>query len=38
MIMPYRRKPTQAERHGPAEIDFNALWDHGYVPVIKEMG
>ena len=38
MIMPYRRKPTQAERHGPAEIDFNALWDHGYVPIIKEIG
>ena len=39
MIMPYGRKPTQAEPgHGPAEIDFNALWDHGYVPVIKELG
>ena len=39
MIMPYGRKPTQAEPgRGPAEIDFNALWDHGYVPVIKELG
>jgi hypothetical protein len=39
MIMPYGRKPTQAEPgHGPAEIDFNALWDHGYVPVIRELG
>jgi hypothetical protein len=39
MIMPYGRKPTQAEADsGPAEIDFNALWDHGYVPVIKELG
>ena len=39
MIMPYGRKPTQAEPgHGPSEIDFNALWDHGYVPVIKELG
>jgi hypothetical protein len=26
MIMPYGRKPTQAEPgRGPAEIDFNAL-------------
>jgi tetratricopeptide (TPR) repeat protein len=39
MIMPYGRKPTQAEPgHGPAEIDFNALWDKGYVPVIEELG
>ena len=39
MIMPYGRKPTQAEPgQGPAEIDFNALWDRGYVPVIKELG
>jgi hypothetical protein len=39
MIMPYGRKATQAEAgHGPAEIDFNALWDRGYVPVIKALG
>jgi tetratricopeptide (TPR) repeat protein len=39
MIMPYGRKPTQAEAgRGPAEIDFNALWDNGYVPVIKALG
>jgi hypothetical protein len=39
MIMPYGRKATQAEPgHGPPEIDFNALWDRGYVPVIKELG
>src|ERR1700709_568996 len=39
MIMPYGRKPTQAEPgRGPAEIDFNALWDRGYVPVIEELG
>jgi tetratricopeptide (TPR) repeat protein len=39
MIMPYGRKPTQADAgHGPAEIDFNALWDRGYVPVIKALG
>ena len=39
MIMPYGRKPTQAEAgHGPAEIDFNALWDRAYVPVIEALG
>ena len=39
MIMPYGRKPTQAEPgRGPAEIDFNALWDRGYVPIIKALG
>jgi hypothetical protein len=39
MVMPYGRKPTQAEANrGPAEIDFNALWDRGYVPVIKALG
>jgi hypothetical protein len=39
MIMPYGRKPTQADpKRGPAEIDFNALWDRGYVPTIKSLG
>ena len=39
MIMPYGRKPTQAESgRGPAEIDFNALWDRAYVPAIKALG
>ena len=39
MIMPYGRKPTEVEAgHGPAEIDFNALWDRGYVPVIQALG
>jgi hypothetical protein len=39
MIMPYGRKPTQVEAgRGPAEIDFNALWDRGYVPIIKALG
>src|SRR5262249_42975530 len=39
MIMPYGRKPTQAEAgRGPAEIDFNALWDRGYVPTIEALG
>lgn len=39
MIMPYGRKATQMEAgHGVAEIDFNALWDCAYVPVIKALG
>ncbi|WP_439408528.1 tetratricopeptide repeat-containing protein [Bradyrhizobium sp. DASA03076] len=39
MIMPYGRKATQAEPgRGPAEIDFNALWDRAYVPTIKALG
>jgi len=39
MIMPYGRKATQTEvGRGPAEIDFNALWDRGYVPAIKALG
>jgi len=39
MIMPYGRNATQADAgRGPAEIDFNALWDNGYVPVIKALG
>ena len=39
MVMPYGRKPTMAEPgKGPVEIDFNALWDRAYVPVIKELG
>ena len=39
MIMPYGRKATQLEAgKGPGEIDFNALWDRVYVPVIEALG
>ena len=39
MIMPYGRKPTQAEaRHGVPEIDFNALWDKAFAPTIRTLG
>jgi tetratricopeptide (TPR) repeat protein len=39
MIMPFGRKATGAEAgRGPAEIDFNALWDRCYVPVIEGLG
>ena len=31
-------RPRPNPDAGPAEIDFNALWDRGYVPVIKELG
>lgn len=39
MIMPFGRKPTQAPAgKGPAEINFNALWDRAYVPAIEALG
>src|SRR5262249_1232494 len=39
MVMPYGRKATQAEAgKGPGEIDFKALWDRAYGPVIKKLG
>ena len=39
MVMPFGRKATQAEPgKGPAEIDFNALWDKAYFPLLKELG
>ena len=39
MVMPFGRKPTQAEPgKGPAEVDFNALWDKAYFPLLVELG
>jgi hypothetical protein len=39
MVMPFGRKATAAEPgKGPAEIDFNALWDKAYFPLLKELG
>lgn len=39
MIMPFSTKPTQAEPgKGPSQIDFNALWDKAYFPLLKELG
>jgi MAP3K TRAFs-binding domain len=39
MIIPYGTKPTQADASvGVANIDFNALWDRAYAPVIKGLG
>ena len=39
MIMPYGKKAAQAEAgQGITTIDFNALWDRAYAPMIKELG
>jgi len=38
MIMPYGKKPTQAEKGGVTEIDFNALWDNAFSKVIADLG
>jgi hypothetical protein len=39
MIMPYGRKPTRAEAgHGVPEINFNALCDRAYAPVVEALG
>jgi pentatricopeptide repeat protein len=37
MIMPYGKKPTEVEAgKGPAEVDFDALWEKVFRPVIEE--
>jgi len=39
MVMPYGKKATQADAgRGVATIDFNALWDRAFAPVIEEIG
>ena len=39
MIMPCGKKPTQADPSvGVANVDFDALWDRAYVPVIEALG
>ncbi len=38
MIMPYGTKASAAGGVSPTEIDFNALWDRAYVPVISALG
>jgi tetratricopeptide (TPR) repeat protein len=38
MVMPFGKKPTGAEPgKGPAEIDFNALWDKALRPMIEDL-
>lgn len=39
MVMPFGRKPTQAEPgKGPAEVDYDALWDKAFFPMLTELG
>lgn len=39
MVMPFGRKPTQADPgKGPAEVDYNALWDKAFFPMLTELG
>ena len=39
VVMPFRRKPTgRTEKHVPAEIDFDALWERVYQPVLCDLG
>jgi tetratricopeptide (TPR) repeat protein len=39
MVMPYGKKETGAQPgKGPAKIDFDALWQKAFEPLIKELG
>ena len=39
VVMPFRRKPTgRTEKHVPAEVDFDALWERVYQPVLGDLG
>jgi tetratricopeptide (TPR) repeat protein len=39
MVMPFGTKPTGMEAgKGPAQIDFNALWERALRPMIEELG
>lgn len=39
VVMPFRRKPTgRTEQHVPAEVDFDALWERVYQPVLSDLG
>jgi hypothetical protein len=39
VVMPFNRKPTgRTEQDVPAEIDFDALWDRVYRPVLADKG
>ena len=39
VVMPFRRKPTgRTERLVPAEVDFDALWERVYQPVLRDLG
>jgi tetratricopeptide (TPR) repeat protein len=39
MVMPYGKKETGAQSgRGPAKVDFDALWQKAFEPLIKELG
>jgi hypothetical protein len=39
MVMPFNEKPTNVEAgKGPARVDFDALWDKAFSPLITELG
>lgn len=39
MVMPYGKKETGAQSgKGPAKVDFDALWQKAFEPLIKELG
>lgn len=39
MVMPFSRKPTGiTEKHVPADVDFDALWERVYQPVLEARG
>jgi hypothetical protein len=39
VVTPFRRKPTgRTEKHVPAEVDFDALWERVYQPVLGDLG
>ena len=39
MVMPFGAKPTGMEAaKGPVQVDFNALWERAFRPMIEELG
>ena len=39
MVMPFRKRPVQnAPEGGPKEVDFDALWDRAFRPVLEQSG
>lgn len=39
MVMPFRRKPVpNPPKDGPAEVDFDSLWDLAYRPALEQLG
>ena len=39
MVMPFGAKPTGMEAaKGPVQVDFNAMWERAFRPMIEELG